>query len=129
MLENTSPGVQGQPSFWIREVLRRTICQMSLLLKVGYPMLAYDGGCPRFICSSPQGEDRRGVNVLSGWLRFITQTEDFDPHLVDSLIVLLIDLESLVTESFISQSGRRRTSGLVRLWLDCCFLHGWSTTL
>ena len=98
MLENTSPGVQGQPS-WIREVLRWTICQMSLLLKVGYPMLAYDGGCPRFIGCSPQGEDGRGVNILSGWLRFITQTEDFDPHLVDSLIVLLIDLESLVTEN------------------------------
>ena len=129
MLENTSPGVKGQPSFWIREVLRWTICQMSLLLKVGYPMSAYDGGCPQFICFSPRGEDRRGVNVLSGWLCFITQTKDFDPHLVDSLIVLLIDLESLVTENFISQSGRRRTSSLVRLQLDCCFLHRWSTIL
>ena len=129
MFKNTSPGVQGQPSFWIREVLRQTTCQMSLLLKVGYPMLAYDGGCPQFICCSPQGEDGTGVNVLSRWLCFITQTEDFDPHLVDSFIVLLIDLESLVMENFISQSGRRRTSSPVRLWLDCCFLHGWSTIL
>ena len=123
MLENTSPGVKGQPSFWIREVLRWTICQMSLLLKVGYPMSAYDGGCPQVIRCSPQGEDGRGVNVLLGWLHFITQTEDFDPHLVDNLIILLIDLESLVMGNFISQSSRRRTSGLVRLWLDCCFLH------
>ena len=68
---------------------------MPLLLKVGYPILAYDGGCPRFVCCSPHGEDGRGVNVLSEWLRLITQAEDFDPHLVDSLIVLLIDLESL----------------------------------
>ena len=102
---------------------------MSLLLKVGYPMLAYDGGCPWFIGCSPQGTDGRGINILLGWLCFITQTKDFDPHLVVNLIVLLIDLESLVMENFISQSGRRRTSSLVRLQLDCCFLHGWSTIL
>ena len=101
---------------------------MALLLEVGYPILAYDGRGPQFVCCSPQGEEGRGVNVLSGWLWFITQTEDFDPHLVDSLIVL-IDLEPLVTENFISQSGRRRTSSLVRLQLDCCFLQGWSTIL
>ena len=78
-------------------------------------MSAYDGGGPQFVCCLPQDEDGRGVNVLSGWFHFITQTEDFDPHLVDSLIVLLIDLESLVTENFISQSSRRRTSSLVQL--------------
>ena len=102
---------------------------MSLLLEVRYPVMAYNVRCPWFIGCFPQGEDGRGINILLGWLCLIPQTEDLDPHLVDNLIVFLIDLESLVTENFVCQSSRRRTSSLVRHWPDCNLLQRWSIIL
>ena len=101
---NPSSSVQGQPPLPKLEVTGVAHGDMTLVLKVVYPVCTYNCRWASLVGHSPQMENGGGVQNLLGDLSF-AKAEDLGMDFLDLRKILFVQLEPSFTEGCLRRPG------------------------
>ena len=114
---DVSPGVQGQPAISVLELIRVTGGQVTLLVEVVNPVLAYDSWRPSLVDSPSKLEYRLRIEVLLSGLLSFRETEDNGMDVFNCLVISLEEIKTSRLESLHRRSGRGSGLGALSLLL------------